>query len=61
MLDTGVGSGGGGARAALAAKRRSGACGREGEREREEIFAATMATGGEEKERSTVRGKRVER
>ena len=31
-----------------------------GEREREERFAATMATGGEEKERSTVSGKRVE-
>ena len=48
---------GGGARAALAAKRRSGARGREkreeGEREgkREERFAATIATGGEEKER----------
>ena len=48
---------GGGARAALAAKRRLGARGREemeeGERERkgEERFTAMIATGGEEKER----------
>ena len=44
---------GGGARAALAAKRRLGACGREereeGERKREERFAVTIAMGGEEK------------
>ena len=32
-----------------------------GEREREERFAATITTGGEEKERSTVSRKRVER
>ena len=42
--------GGGGAREALAAKRRPGARGREGKREKER-FAGTITTGGEEKER----------
>ena len=44
----------GGARAALAAKRRPGARGREGEREREERFAAMIATDGEEKREDSV-------
>ena len=47
------------ARAALAARRRSGTCGRddgkERERKREERFAATVATGGEEKEKESGR------
>ena len=43
------GAGVGGARVALAAKRRPGARGREGKREKER-FAGTITTGGEEKE-----------
>ena len=47
------------AHAALAARRRSGASGRderkERERKRKERFAATVATGGEEKEKESGR------